>query len=162
MFNKENFVSATFADRDLRYVEVLYNHNKEIHTFVVDLLDTKNPDTQRLLDIHDFESIESLTVQTKKEERESFESLVLELAKRDGLLPQEQKEQKEQEDPKISLEDLIFNWDEKNEEQKESLFQLKLKIFDMKKIQKSKNKSVKTSLRKAQTPLGALVAYSKF
>ena len=32
----------------------------------------------------------------------------------------------------------------------------------MKKIQKSKNKTVKTSLRKAQTPLGALVAYSKF
>ena len=62
----------------------------------------------------------------------------------------------------MPLDDLIFNWNKEDEKQKELLFQLKLKMFDMKHVQDSKKKTSKTSLRKAQTPLDALVAYSKF
>ena len=161
MFNKENFISATFADQDRRYVEVLYAHNDEVHPFVVDFEDTENSDTKRLLDIHDLESIELLTAQTKKEERESFEKMVMGIAKREGLIPENTVEVSKDSNY-VSLDSLVFEWDENNEEQKEALFQLKLKMFDMKHVQDSKKKAAKTNLRKAQTPLDVLVAYSKF
>ena len=161
MFNKENFISATFADQDKRYVEVLYAHNDEVHPFVVDTQDTDNPDTKRLFEFQDWESIELLTVQTKKEERKSFENTVLEIAKRDGLIPDTTLELSKDSDY-ISLDTLVFEWDEDNEKQKEALFQIKLKMFDMKHVKSSKKKAAKTNLRKAQTPLDVLVAYSKF
>ena len=162
MFNKENFVSATFADRDLRYVEVLYNHNKEIHTFVVDLLDTENPDTQRLLNTQDFESIEALTEKTKKEERESFEGLVLELAKRDGLVVDAKELQNKSEiikevevvrEPEISssFKVLFEEHDYDDEKIKEQLFKTKLIAFELDEVKNSKKRKMKSELRTAKT-----------
>ena len=110
MFNKENFVSATFIDQDRRYIEVLYTHDDEVHPFVVDFEDTENSDTKRLLDIHDLESIELLTAQTKKEERESFEKMVMGIAKREGLIPENTVEVSKDSNY-VSLDSLVFEWD---------------------------------------------------
>jgi len=58
--------------------------------------------------------------------------------------------------------DIMFEYDEEDEVQKESLFKMKLKMFEQDVIQKSKAKVKKAAIRKAKTPLEALVAYSAF
>lgn len=185
MFTRDNTEFIVFADQGQRYVSIYYNDDEvmdpekgfQLRRADYDLDDDKNPDVQQILKLWTFEEIELNTRELKKQERKSFEAEVLAIAKKEGLIPTEQKAFEdvgdktthfltntgyEEVDPNIPLEDLIFNWDEKNEEQKESLFQLKLKIFDIDKVQKSKKKTAKTNLRKAQTPIDVLIAYSKF
>lgn len=161
MFDNDNFYNATFTDSENRNVEVVYVHDKMLNTFVVDLQDVDNPDTKRLLEITDIEQIQVNTVQKRTDERKAFEETVMQIAKTEGLLPDTtveiSKDQKY-----ITLDQLIFEWDESDEKQKEALFQIKLKMFDMDHVQKSKKKSAKTNLRKAKTPLETMVAYSKF
>ena len=47
-------------------------------------------------------------------------------------------------------------------EQKEALFKLKLKIFEQEEVKKSRKKKAKTDIRKAETPIEAIVAYHSF
>ena len=162
MFNKENFLGASFTGEGKTYVEVLYKHEDgKTHPFVIDINDVDHPNTKELFNIIDLETIEMMTAQRIREERESFEKMVMGIAKREGLIPENTVEVSKDSNY-ISLDSLVFEWDEDNEEQKEALFQLKLKMFDMGHIQDSKKKTAKTALRKSQTPLDALVAYSKF
>ena len=58
--------------------------------------------------------------------------------------------------------DMIFNFDPENEHHKEDLFKLKLKMFDQEHVEKSDAKAKKTEIRKASTPVEAIVAYHKF
>ena len=168
MFTKENTESIVFSDQEQRYVSIYYNDDEVIdpergfhlRRADYDLEDSKNPDVQQLLKLWTFEEIEVHTREFKKQERLAYEAEVIDIAKREGLIVEDQN--KEQEDPRMPLDDLIFNWNKEDEKQKELLFQLKLKMFDMKHVQESNKKTSKTSLRKAQTPLDALVAYSKF
>ena len=58
--------------------------------------------------------------------------------------------------------DIIFDFDPDNEVHKEQLFKLKLKMFEQTHVDESKSRKNKTELRKADTPLDAIVVYSKF
>ena len=58
--------------------------------------------------------------------------------------------------------DVIFDFDPDNEVHKEQLFKLKLKMFEQPHVDESKSRKNKTELRKAETPLDAIVVYSKF
>lgn len=162
MFDNDNFYNATFTDGENRNVEVIYVHDKMLNTFVVDLHDVDNPDTKRLLEITDVEQIQVNTVLRRRDERKAFEETVKQIAKTEGLLPDDTVEIKGKDQKYITLDKLIFEWDDDDEKQKEALFQLKLKMFDMDHVQKSKKKSAKTNLRKAKTPLETMVVYSKF
>ena len=58
--------------------------------------------------------------------------------------------------------DIIFDFDPDNEVHKEQLFKLKLKMFEQTHVDESKSRKNKTELRKAETPLDAIVVYSQF
>ena len=60
------------------------------------------------------------------------------------------------------LQDLIFNYDPEDNTQREELFKLKLKFFDRDEVKSSKKRKAKTDLRKAVTPLEAIVLYHSF
>ena len=60
-----------------------------------------------------------------------------------------------------SLE-ILFDFDETDEKHKETLFKLKLKMFEQESVKKSKSKTGKADIRKAKTPVEAVKAFSKF
>ena len=57
---------------------------------------------------------------------------------------------------------LIFDFDPENTAHKEGLFKLKLQMFEQDIVKKSKSKVAKAAIRKAPTPIEAIVAYKKF
>ena len=57
---------------------------------------------------------------------------------------------------------LVFDFDPEDEKQKEDLFKLKLKMFEQPHVDESKSRKLKSDIRKADTPLAAIQAYSKF
>ena len=57
---------------------------------------------------------------------------------------------------------LIFEFDSENSEQKEALFKLKLGMFEQDIVKNSKSKVAKAAIRKASTPIEAIIAYNKF
>ena len=61
-----------------------------------------------------------------------------------------------------SLDQLIFNFNANDNEQKEQLFKLKLKLFEEDVVKSSKKRTAKADLRKAETPVEAISAYAKF
>jgi hypothetical protein len=67
----------------------------------------------------------------------------------------------QQEEHQASL-DILFDFDPEDDKHKEELFKLKLKIFDQDVVQKSKATKKKTSIRKSETPLEAIVLYNSF
>ena len=144
MFTKDTLINAVFTSDENRYVEVLYSHNNERHPFVVDTNDSENPDTKRLLEIQDLDQIMENTLAAKKEERRQFESLVIDIAERDGLIVSEKTAVKVDFPHLVRL---IFE-DEENEDH---LFALKLALFELDVVKNSKAKKRKTDLRKAKT-----------
>ena len=57
---------------------------------------------------------------------------------------------------------IIFDYDPEISEQKEGLFKLKLRMFEQDIVKNSKSKVAKVDIRKASTPIEAIIAYSKF
>ena len=57
---------------------------------------------------------------------------------------------------------IIFDFDPENSEHKEGLFKLKLQMFEQDIVKNSKSKVAKAAIRKAPTPIEAIVAYKKF
>ena len=57
-----------------------------------------------------------------------------------------------------SLDQLIFNFNANDNEQKEQLFKLKLKLFEEDVVKSSKKRTAKADLRKAETPVEAISA----
>ena len=62
----------------------------------------------------------------------------------------------------VDLEGFIFNFDGNDNDQKEQLFKLKLKLFEVDVVKNSKKRTAKADLRKAETPVEAIAAYAKF
>tara|TARA_B100000424_G_scaffold67817_2_gene50273 strand:+ start:5600 stop:6073 length:474 start_codon:yes stop_codon:yes gene_type:complete len=155
MFTKDTFINATFTSDEYKNVEVLYSHNDEIHPFIVDTSNLEHPDTKRLLELQDLGTIMENTKLAKKEERKQFESYVIDIAKREGLI------YSEKEGVKVDFPDMlkkIFK-DEKNED---DLFALKLAAFELDIVKNSKAKKKKTDLRKAETKVEVLKILFQF
>lgn len=156
MFNKENFVSATFTSEERRYVEVLYLHDDEIHPFVVDILDVDHPNTKELLEIQDMDDILELTYQTKKEERKAFEQTVMQIAKKEGLIDHIL------ENIDNTLFELMIDFltieDKKNIDK---LFNFKIFLFEQEIVKNCKKGKQKTAIRKAKTPMAAFKVWMK-
>ena len=155
MFTKDTFINATFTNSEYRYVEVLYSHNNEVHPFIIDTSDLEHPDTKRLLELQDLDVIMENTRASKKEERRQFESFVVGIAERDGLIFSETTGVKVDFPHLLKL---LFE-DEQNED---DLFGLKLAAFELDIVKNSRAKKKKTDLRKAQTKVEVLKVLFQF
>ena len=152
MFNSENFVSARFTNNARNLVEVLYNHNGELHPFILDINDKDNPDVIRLFEMYSMDELHESTYQYVQDQQKGFELAVMSIAERDGIIS------------KLGGEDwkTILNMIFTDIENEDHLFALKLALFEMDAIKKSKAKKKKTDLRKAKTKLEVLKVAFQF
>ena len=150
MFNKENFISATFTSGEYRYAEVLYTHNDKIHPHIVDTSDLEHPDTKRLLELYSMDELHETTYNSNKEQRQAFENTVMKIAKSEGLVNQ-----------LSSMSDIVNKLFSDNENE-DHLFELKLALFELDIIKDSKAKKRKTDLRKAKSKVEILKTALQF
>tara|TARA_Y100000593_G_scaffold86264_1_gene164665 strand:- start:14544 stop:15050 length:507 start_codon:yes stop_codon:yes gene_type:complete len=113
-----------------------------------------------------YESLEESTRVKLDNERNVFRSAFENYARDNNLYGYSENSSPEQKDKEevilLNIEDLIFNFDPKDNQQKEELFKLKLKFFDRDEVKNSKAKKKKADLRKAESPLEAISIYHSF
>ena len=131
------------------------------------VVDEEDDQFQELLDEWSYDSLDESTKIYIENARNEFHQAFERYAKErnlygyteDGGTP----EDKETEEViLLNIEDLIFNYDPEDNTQREELFKLKLKFFDRDEVKSSKKRKAKTDLRKAVTPLEAIVLYHSF
>ena len=136
-----------------RIVEAYYS-NPELDYVVVDEEDDQ---FKALLKEFAYDSIDECTRKKHEIHRQQFRDAFNNYARENDML----KVESIQEERRASL-DILFDFDPENDKDKEELFKLKLKIFDQDVVQNSKATKKKTKIRKAETPLEAIVVYKSF
>jgi len=150
MITKENLIGAYFIDNDRKNIEVLTTSEdkKQIIPTIMPF-DENNPMFKELTSIITVDQLHENTYQKKKDEQKIFETKVMEIAKKDGLIL---------DDTKIdsgSFHKLITSiFDEPDNE--DHLFALKLALFELTAIRDSKNDELKRKLRQCKNKIEAL------
>ena len=143
---KDNFITAYFCDDDRKFIEILSTSEDKKETYpTVIPFDENEPQYKILLEFVSLDQLHEITHRRKKEEREDYETAVLEIAKKEGLVL-----------PNNKVDSKFFNLlvktvFEEITDDKEELFSLKIALFELDKIKNSKNTKLKTKLRKSQT-----------
>jgi hypothetical protein len=143
---KDNLITAYFIDVKKENIEMVLKSEDQKNTYVeVTPFDENNEQYKILTKIISLDQIHEITYKRIKEERRLFEKQMIDIAKKEGLILENNKI-----DTKFFnlLVKIIF---EEKSEDKEELFTLKIALFELDKIKNSKNTELKTKLRKAQT-----------
>ena len=150
MITKENLIGAYFIDNDRKNIEVLTlseDKTKVIPTIMP--FDENNNSFKELTSIVSVDQLHENTYSKKKEEQKIFETKVIEIAKKDGLLV---------DDTKIdsnSFNKLVTAIFEQGENE-DHLFALKLALFELPAIRDSKNDELKKKLRQSKNKIDTL------
>lgn len=151
-FLKDNFLTAYFIDNERKNIEVqtTTEDKKSVFTTIIPF-EENNPQYQALSKYMNIDQLHESTYQKNKTEKEQFEKSVLNIAKREGILLDNNKI-----DSNFfpTLIKSIFE-DEKNADH---LFALKLALFEIEKIRNSNNEEIKKKLRQSKTKVEALQA----
>ena len=131
------------------------------------MVDEEDDQFQELLNEWSYDSLDESTKVYVENARNEFHQAFERYAKErnlygyteDGGSPEEKEKE---ESILLNIEDLIFNFDPEDNEQKEELFKLKLKFFERDEVKSSRKRKAKTDLRKAESPLEAIVLYHSF
>ncbi len=159
-------INAYYTNNERDTVCVMWSDDKVAREHYV-IVNEEDTQFQELLSEWSYESLDESTrvyvENARNEFRDAFERYAKERNlygyTEDGGSP----EDKEKEEViLLNIEDLIFNFDPEDNEQKEELFKLKLKFFDRDEVKSSKKRKAKTDLRKAESPLEAIVLYNSF
>ena len=176
-------VDAYYSDPDLKFIEVLYEADEQQKKGGVDLLshaltvDEKDDQFKDLLKEWSLDQIDESTKARNEQYRDEFRMAFHNYAMEHDLYGHgnvdENKKlldnavlRSEGARPDSDLVqgsmNLVFDFDPEDEKQKEDLFKLKLKMFEQPHVDESKSRKLKSDIRKADTPLAAIQAYSKF
>ena len=146
-------ISARFVNDEKDTIEILWKSPKdEIRPEYIEVKDG-SPQYEELLKLVSLDEIHEMTFKWIKDQREEFEKTVMKIAEEEGLVQQKEK---------VDHVDLILQLLTTKEVDKEMLFKLKLALFELDAIKKSKKRSFKTDLRKAENITKTIAAYSKF
>ena len=150
MITKENLIGAYFIDDDRKNIEVLTTSEdkKQIIPFILPF-DEKNISFKELTSIITVDDLHENTYQKKKDEQKIFETKVIEIAKKDGLLVDDTKIDSKSYNKLVKA---IFEQGE-NEDQ---LFALKIALFELPGIRDSKNDELKKKLRQTKNKIDTL------
>ena len=144
-FLKDNFLNAYFIDNERQNIEIL-STSEDKQSVVNNIIpyDVKHPYFIALSKVCNVDQIHENTYNKKKKEREIFEQKVIEIAKRDGLLVDNNKI-----DSNFfpTLVKSIFE----DEDNADHLFAIKIALFELDNIKNSTNEELKTKLRKSKT-----------
>ena len=159
-------INAYYTNSEHNTVCVMWSDGElaREHYVVVDENDTQ---FQELLEEWSYDSLDQATKQFTENVSQEFKDAFERYAIRnnlygygeDGTVPTPQDSD---EVIQGDLETLILNFDTNDNEQKEQLFKLKLKLFEEDVVKSSKKRTAKADLRKAETPVEAISAYAKF
>ena len=150
MITKENLIGAYFIDDDRKNIEVLTTSEdkKQIIPTIMPF-DENNPSFKELTSVITVDDLHENTYNKKKEEQKIFETKVMEIAKRDGLLVDDEKVNSNSFQKIVTA---IFN----EPDNEDHLFALKLALFELTAIRDSKNNDLKKKLRQSKTKIEAL------
>jgi len=150
MITKENLIGAYFIDNDRKNIEVLTTSEdkKQIIPTIMPF-DENNPMFKELTSIITVDQLHENTYQKKKDEQKIFETKVMEIAKKDGLLVDDTKIDSKSYNKLVKA---IFEQGE-NEDQ---LFALKIALFELPNIRDSKNDELKKKLRQSKNKIDTL------
>ena len=150
MITKENLIGAYFIDDDRKNIEVLTTSEdkKQIIPFILPF-DENNISFKELTSIITVDDLHENTYQKKKDEQKIFETKVIEIAKKDGLLVDDTKIDSKSYNKLVKA---IFEQGE-NEDQ---LFALKIALFELPSIRDSKDEELKKKLRQTKNKIDTL------
>ena len=150
MFNKDNFLEASFIDNDRKNIEVLTKSDdgKKIIPTIIPY-DEDNHMFKELMDLITIDKLHEDTHNKKKEEARLFEEQVMRIAKKSGMLSSIAKEESNDEFF-VSVIDAIT----KKQDDEDHLFAFKIAVFDqIKKISESDNVEGKKKIRQAKNKI---------
>ena len=142
---KEHFLTAHFIDNERQNIEILMTNEEKTKTIPYYIpFDEKDVKFQALQSVMSVDQLHEATYQRKQQERKGFEDMVLQIAKKDGLIMDSNKI-----DTKFypRVVEAIFG----DEENLDHVFALKLAIFELDAIKDSKNEDLKKKLRQSKT-----------
>jgi len=150
----ENWIyqNAYFTDVDKSVIRIEWLDGKELVEETIPF-DENFHRYQELLNHITLDQLYENTHNNNKNQRKLFEEMVFSIAEREGLI----EHQTQSNDIDVFMDCIL-----KYTEDKEFLFKLKLKMFELDKLKESSNRTAKSQLRKAQTIVDTLNAFDKF
>ena len=152
-------VEAYYANAELDTVQIMWSDGEKHREYHLKV-DENDDQFQALLKEYSYENLDETTRAKNEAGRQLFRDAFHRYATQNNMFNAENVSQNSEEF-QGSL-DLMFEFDPEDAEQKEALFKLKLKIFEQEEVKKSRKKKAKTDIRKAETPIEAIVAYHSF
>ena len=155
MFDEENFITAQFIDNERKIIEVLLKSDDgtKVNPYILEY-DVDNSICQELLKLCSLDQLHENTYIKKAEERKAYISQVKRIAEKEGLIDQIIEEV----NPKFISLMMDFLLSDKKEHI-DRLFNFKIHLFEQNIVKNCKDQSLKSSIRKAKTPLEALKIY---
>lgn len=152
------FTHARYVNSKKQVIETIW-YDEEAGTYTQEAVECnlEDPRYLELLDTFTTDEISTMTDQHSKEQAENFKLFVKGMAEDYGLVYDPNAANPSE---KVHGIDHIFEPPE-GDEGVDLLFNIKLKIFDMPEVQKSRSKKLKAELREADTPLKALYVAGK-
>lgn len=153
MFNKDNFIEASFVDNERQNIEIL-TKSEDGKTVIPTVIpyDENNDMFKELMTIKTIDQLHEDTHNKKKEEGRVFKEEMLRIAKQEGIIGIELN--------KDEYFSEIVNLITKDQENEDHLFALKLALFEVEEIRDSENielkKNIRQSKSKAEILLNAL------
>jgi hypothetical protein len=147
-----NLITAYFIDNERKNIEVLTStpNKKEVNAMIIPF-NEDNEDYKNLIEYIDLDKLHEITYQKIKNDRVEFEAQIVDIAKKEGLIFDQNKI-----DTKFYpyLVKSIFE-DKGNADH---LFALKLALFEIDDVRDSDNMEQKTAIRKSKTKIEAIQA----
>ena len=148
---KDHFIDAYFIDSERQNIEILTTSEDKSKVFPTIIpFDENNHMLQALKSVMSIDELHENTYKKKQTERKLFEEQVLNIAKKEGLLFNEQKLD-------TKFYPTLVKAIAENQDNEDHLFALKLALFEVDKIRDSKNTELKTNIRKGKTKVEVLL-----
>ena len=149
MFNKDNFIEATFIDTERKNIEVLTKSDDGIITPTIIPFNEENQIFKELMKVTTLDKMHEDTHNKKKVEGEAFKQIALKFAKESGLIATLAVEEN-REDYFSSILDGIT----KKQTDEDHLFAFKISAFEnLKKIKESDDVEGKKKIRQAKNKI---------
>jgi hypothetical protein len=152
-------VECYYSNPELDTVSIMWSDGEKNREYYLKV-DESDAQFQALLSEYSYESIDECTRNRHEIHRQEFREAFHDYAMKNNMFSSGGHFMGAEEYQ--GSMDLMFEFDPEDASNKESLFKLKLKIFEQDEVKNSKKKKGKTDIRKAETPVEAISAYYSF
>ena len=143
MFNKDNFIEASFIDNERQNIEIL-TKSEDGKTVIPTVIpyDENNDMFKQLMNIKTLDELHEDTHNKKKEESRLYIQQAIEFAKEEGLVAQ-----KDKKDNALNVIEYVT----KDIDNEDHLFALKLALFEVEDIRDYGNIDLKKKIRQSKS-----------